>query len=71
VSTKVEVDALPPCDICTSLDGKDGVKAEPAVIDGRTVHGPWANMCPTHWRLVGVGRLGTGFGQRLVVRGTE
>lgn len=33
-------------------------------IDGRTVHGPWALMTPKSFRLHGIGRLGTGAGQR-------
>lgn len=43
------------CDICRKpiID---------SFIDGRTVHGPWANMCPTCFKREGVG-LGTGHGQ--------
>lgn len=35
-------------------------------IDGKTVHGPWANMNPTSWKREGGtnGKLGTGYGQR-------
>lgn len=33
-------------------------------IDGRTVGGPWATMTPASWERFGVGRLGTGCGQR-------
>jgi hypothetical protein len=33
-------------------------------IDGKTVMGPWAMMTPTSWRLNGIGKLGTGYGQR-------
>jgi hypothetical protein len=33
-------------------------------IDGRTVMGPWAIMSPMSWVVNGVGRLGTGFGQK-------
>jgi hypothetical protein len=33
-------------------------------IDGRTKEGPWAIMTPTTWKHKGVGRLGTGVGQR-------
>lgn len=29
---------LPICDFCD----------EPARYDGKTIHGPWANMCPIH-----------------------
>jgi hypothetical protein len=58
VSDRVSVPSLPPCDFDVR---------ELAVIDGRTVAGPWAFMCQRHWEEYGVGRLGTGFGQRLVV----
>ena len=33
-------------------------------IDGKTRMGPWANMSPDSWRRFGLGRLGTGLGQR-------
>jgi hypothetical protein len=32
-------------------------------IDGRTMAGPWAIMTPSTWRMYGVGRFGTGYGQ--------
>jgi hypothetical protein len=35
-------------------------------VDGKTVQGPWAMMTPYSYRLHGVGRYGTGFGQRYV-----
>lgn len=55
--TEAHVAKIPPCDIeCT----------EPAAYDGKTVDGPWAYMCETHFRLLGVG-LGTGKGQRLAL----
>ncbi len=34
------------------------------IIDGKTRQGPWALMTPQSWRLHGVGKLGTGYGQR-------
>jgi len=34
------------------------------IIDGKTKFGPWALMTPASWEENGVGRLGTGFGQR-------
>lgn len=34
------------------------------IIDGKTTMGPWALMTPSSWRLYGVGRLGTGLGQK-------
>ena len=33
-------------------------------IDGRTMIGPWASMSPRSWARHGVGKLGTGNGQR-------
>lgn len=59
MSTEVEVGHIPPCDIC---------KGNPAAYDGKTVHGPWAFMCEGCWLWHGVGRLGTGYGQRLKLR---
>lgn len=37
---------------------------EGTIIDGKTVMGPWALMSPASWRAYGVGRLGTGLGQK-------
>jgi hypothetical protein len=45
------------CDLCGHVL-KSG-----QFIDGKTVHGPWAIMCPTCHLMYGVG-LGTGLGQR-------
>lgn len=55
-----EVAEIPNCDIhpCDEL----------AVYDSRTIHGPWAYLCERHWQMWGMQRLGTGHGQRLVVR---
>lgn len=52
---------IPPsnCDI-------SGERIDNEFIDGRTQNGPWAIMTPTTWNKYGVGRLGTGFGQRYV-----
>ena len=44
------------CDIC-------GIERMLEYVDGRTKHGPWANMCMECWRENGCGRLGTGCGQ--------
>lgn len=35
-------------------------------VDGKTKQGPWAFMTPASWRQNGVGRYGTGLGQRYV-----
>ena len=37
------------------------------MVDGKTVHGPWANMCWSCWKRHGITRdnsLGQGIGQR-------
>ena len=56
---KVEVTRLPKCDFCD--DGSD------ASFDAKTIFGSWANMCENHFFEYGFGRLGTGYGQRLVL----
>lgn len=38
-----------------------------ATVDGKTIMGPWANMCDLHFEEYGVG-LGLGKGQRLIVQ---
>ena len=43
------------CDVCHSQVGEE-------FVDGRTVYGPWANMCHDCFKQIGVG-LGTGKGQ--------
>jgi|SRR5215467_391330 len=45
---------FPRCDFCSAQ----------AEYDGKTVMGPWAYMCQTHFEILGVG-LGLGKGQRL------
>lgn len=59
MSEAVEVSSIPKCDI---HEGKHDAK-----YDGATTFGPWAYMCEEAFRLYGVG-LGTGRGQRLVLR---
>jgi hypothetical protein len=59
--TVAKVAAMPTCDFCR-MNGAD----VPAGFDGKTKMGAWANMCPTHFGLYGIG-LGTGKGQRLVM----
>lgn len=58
MSKTVEVDQLPQCDFC----------GEPAQFDAKTSFGPWANMCQSDFQQHGVGQLGTGFGQKLVIK---
>lgn len=56
--TRVEVDRIPPCDLCS-----DGT---PAQYDAKTRSGPWGNLCDLHFRREGIG-LGLGRGQMLVL----
>lgn len=58
MSTEVKVSSLPVCDVCGAGE---------AQYDGKTVYGPWAYMCESCFVKLGSG-LGTGRGQRLVVR---
>lgn len=51
------------CQIC-------GAEDLDIYIDGRTLRGPWANMCILCHAAVGVG-LGTGKGQKYARRGTD
>lgn len=60
MGTEVKVATLPPCDVC-----QDGT---PAQYDAKTNGGPWAYLCDPHFVSLTNGRLGTGLGQRLVVR---
>lgn len=62
MSTEVVVSEIPDCDIC-----KQRNHTRPAVVDGKTIHGPWANMCEDDFQAFGIG-LGTGRGQRLIKR---
>lgn len=59
----VAVSRLPKCDIHNQRH--DGV------YDAKTKFGPWANMCELAFRddNVSYGKLGTGWGQNLYVRG--
>lgn len=43
------------CDFCRTSVGE--------YVDGKTIYGPWANMCLTCYKTKGVGRLGLGLGQ--------
>ena len=49
------------CDIC-KCDMSPG-KVE-YFVDGKTIMGPWALMCPVCWRTYGIGTLGQGLGQK-------
>jgi hypothetical protein len=41
-----------------------GMPYKKIMIDGRTTSGPWANMTLESWRVHGIGKLGTGYGQK-------
>lgn len=60
---EVTMITVPACDVCRAC----GIDTA-AVIDAKTIHGPWAYMCEGHWRTMGATypRLGEGKGQRLV-----
>ncbi len=60
--TEVVVPKLPDCDFC-KREGKETT----ANYDGKTVFGPWANMCHQHFGMYGTG-LGLGSGQRLLIK---
>lgn len=62
--TQVEVSKLPPCDFCKQ---DPTVMYQEARYDGKTVMGPWANMCQVHFEQYGIG-LGLGRGQELICR---
>ncbi len=55
---RATVSKTPDCDLCP-----DETK-QPAKYDGKTVYGPWAYMCATHFGEAGIG-LGLGRGQIL------
>jgi hypothetical protein len=63
--TEVHVDEIPLCDFCKQV-GRD----REAVYDGKTVFGPWADMCEEHFENLGVG-LGVGRGQKLIKKEKE
>ena len=63
-----EVTILEPkgCDFCQQA-GEGFVQAQ---FDFKTVMGPWANGCTRHYEKFRLyDRLGTGMGQRLIVKG--
>lgn len=60
----VEVDRIPNCDLCATAVVP---KQTPAIVDGKTRMGPWANMCERHFKQYGCG-LGLGRGQQLILR---
>jgi hypothetical protein len=65
MGSEVRVARLPECDLCPR-DHK-----QPAAYHSRTVFGSWAYLCEAHYVEFGVGQLGTGFGQRLILDSKE
>jgi hypothetical protein len=64
--TTVVVAEIPACDIHLQLDGA----RVPAVYDAALANvpnRPWAYLCEDHFQTWGPGRLGEGFGQRLIL----
>jgi len=57
MNESVIVRHIPNCDFC----------GEEAKVDGKTVKGPWANMCGSCFAAYGIG-LGAGKGQVLVLK---
>lgn len=57
MSTQATVKRLPNCDVCGGT----------AKYDTKTIFGPWANLCQDCYGTHGIGKLGTGFGQELVL----
>lgn len=55
------VGPVPNCDFCS----QDGLKVV-SEYDAKTKFGPWANMCERHFKENGFGRLGTGYGQKIL-----
>lgn len=41
-----------------------GDEYKDVMYDGKTRQGPWANMTEKSWLVHGIGRLGTGYGQK-------
>lgn len=66
MGTEVTVSTLPPCDIHVYV--LKSTNPPLAAYDGKTAHGPWANMCEECFNQYGTG-LGTGKGQKLLLKG--
>ncbi len=70
MSKSVVIPKLPSCDICTYGLPPSIPKVSPprnALFDSRMRNSTsWANMCQEHYDLVGIGKLGTGYGQKLI-----
>jgi len=62
MSKEVKVSSYPICDICKHERHVQIL----ARYDGKTIFGPWANMCTECFTSYGIG-LGTGLGQKLIL----
>jgi hypothetical protein len=67
MATEVVVSVLPMCDIHQYVLQLPPVLA---AYDGATTAGSWANMCEACFAQYGLG-LGTGVGQKLILRATK
>ena len=70
MSDKVVVAEFPRCNFAepSALGQRTPCRDDgEAHYDGKTILGPWANMCEQHFDEYGVG-LGTGRGQKLILR---
>ena len=61
MSVQVEMETLPKCDFCPCT----------AQYDTKTSIGPWAYTCVPCYNKYGVGKLGTGYGQKLITKEIE
>lgn len=66
---EVGVDKRPDCDVCKHVGPPPKLHAQPAAYDGKTKEGPWAYMCEYHFKKYGLGKLGIGYGQKLIYTG--
>ncbi len=57
MSVEAKVSVLPKCDLCQNT----------ASYDARTKMGPWGYLCEDCFEKVGPSKLGTGYGQRLIL----
>jgi hypothetical protein len=57
--------------LCDFRDLMHQSKPVEAHYDARTMFGSWAYMCDHCYEAFGLGQLGTGYGQRLIVKQSE
>jgi hypothetical protein len=63
MAEEVVMQNIPDCDFHKRKEESESV---PASVDGKTIYGAWAYMCPECWTAYGIGKLGTGYGQQLI-----